>query len=135
MTIDRNDVSQECEESVDGPDAICRRNPEQCDPDPPLDHRRHRRLQLEGPMVGVKYGSDREMRAQVQDVSSEGLCLQLEDGHGLQAGQGVRVRLDGGDWVFSLVTHSDAGHVGLWLGEPVSPEAAGLVNRLAETMR
>ena len=104
MTVGRDEVSQECEKSVDGPDAICRRNPELCDPDPPLDHRRHRRLQL-------------------------------EDGRGLQAGQMVHVRLDGGDWVFSLVTHSGAGHVGLWFGEPVPTEAAGLANRLAETMR
>ena len=135
MTIDHNDVSQECEESVDGPDAICRRNPERCDPDPPVDHRWHRRLQLEGQMVSVKFRSDREIHAQVQNICSEGLCLQLEEGHGIKAGQAVHVRLDGGDWVFSLVTHSDAGHVGLWFGEPVPTEAAGLVNRLAEAMR
>jgi len=135
MTIGRDEMSQECEENVDGPDAICRRNPERCDPDPPLDHRRHRRLQLEGPMVSMKCGSDREMQAQVQDVSSEGLCLQLEDGHNLQAGQAAHIRFDGDDWVFSLVAHVNSCHVGLWFGEPVPAEATGLVNRVAEAMR
>jgi hypothetical protein len=43
MKNDRNDI-QGFAENADSPDVFCRENPERCDPDPPMDHRRHRRL-------------------------------------------------------------------------------------------
>ena len=82
----------------------------------------------------MKYNGGKGMRAHVLDVSSEGLCLQLEHGSGLLPNQAVHVRLEGGDWVLAMVAHVDVMHVGLWFGDPISTEAAGLVNRVAELM-
>ena len=134
MKNERNDI-QAFAENADSTDVFCHGNPERCDPDPPMDHRRHRRLQSEGPIVSVKYNGDKEMRAHVLDVSSEGLCLHLEHGPGLQPNQAVHVRYEGGCWVLSMVAHVDAAHVGLWFGEPVSDEAKNMINRIAELMR
>lgn len=134
MKNDQNDV-RELAENAGNPDAICRRNAERCDPDPPVDHRRHRRMQSEGPIVSVKYSGGKEMQAHVLDVSSEGLCIQLEHGPDLQPNQVVYVRLAGADWVLSMVAHVDARHVGLWFGEPVSKEAGILLNEIAGLIR
>ena len=134
MKNDRNDIPGYAENAVD-PDAFCRLNPERCDPDPPMDHRRHRRLQSGGPTVRLKYNGGKEMQAHVLDVSSEGLCLQFEDESGLLPNQAVHVRYEGGFWVLSMVAHVDAAHVGLWFGEPVSDEAKNMINRIAELMR
>lgn len=119
----------------DDPDVICRDSPALCDRDPPLEHRRHRRLEAKGPLIGVKSNSSKALRGQVEDVSAEGLCLQLEGRHGLIPGQSVNVRIDDDDWVMSLVAHVEGSHVGLWFGEPAPPEARVLVERLAQRMR
>lgn len=135
MVKDHNNISLGSGEKVDGPDDICRRHPERCDPDPPIDHRRHRRLLLEGLVVSVQSNGSSVVQAHVHDVSSEGLCLQLEPGLEFTTGQAVNVWLDGGDPVLSLVTHVNEDHVGIWFGEPAPPEAADLINRLTQAMR
>lgn len=134
MTKERINVSLEGEQ-VDDPDTICRRNPERCDPDPTIDHRRHRRLLLDGPTVSLKSNGEKVMQAQVQDVSSEGLCLHVEPGQDFKTGQAVHVWRDGGERVLSLVTHVNEDHMGVWFGEPAPPEAADLINGLTQAMR
>ncbi len=98
--------------------------------DPITEHRRHPRLLPTGSVVTLRTSKRREMPARVLDVSAEGLCLEIGPRHGLVPNQAVHVRFRDGDWVLALVAHADAGHIGIWFGEPVPPEGSALVRSL-----